>query len=158
MKNSHKLVLAALIAFGALAGQACSNDADPEPSDPGPITPSTGGKTNNSGGGNSETGGNSNNTGGGGGGNDTGGVDNQGGDGPGPSTGGTFEEPEVPPCPEAADEEQPSSSAIDGTACWNIKDCKGTSDKQFLEQCNGTCYPFDNEARIAGYDGTLPPL
>jgi hypothetical protein len=154
MKKSHKLVLVALLALGAFASQACNSENDPEPSELGPITPATGGKNDNSGGG-SDSGGTGGSDSGG---SSSGGANNLGGDGPGPSTGGSFVEPEIEPCPDEADDEQPSSSAIEGAACWNIEGCKGASDQQFLEQCNGTCYPFDNEARIAGYDGTLPPL
>ncbi len=43
-------------------------------------------------------------------------------------------------------------------SCWN---CAATSDPQYLNHCtNSQCEPFDNKARLLGYDknGKLPAL
>ncbi len=147
MNNSHKFGLAALFVLAAFSIQACGSDSDPAPSDQGPIQ-STGGKKSTGGG--SGTGSKS-----GSGGSNLGGAD--------PGTGGTGGSIITPPperadCPEEADGKQPNSSGVKGTACWNLEDCNGVNDVQFQDQCNGTCFPFDNEARIANFNGTLPPL
>lgn len=147
MKNSHKFGLAALFVLAAFSIQACGSDSDPSPSDQGPIK-GTGGKKG-SGGGGSGSGGKS-----GSGGANLGGAD------PGTGGGGNVitPPPERPDCPLEADGKQPNSSGVKGTACWNIKDCNGVNDVQFQDQCNGKCFPFDNEKNIKDFNGTLPPL
>jgi hypothetical protein len=142
MKYVKTLAFSALV-LSALVAQACGGD-NPEPDKDGDkdgddtYVPPEGGSPGDGNG----TGGN----------NGVGGEDGNG-------TGGFAPPPERPDCPTTANGTQPVTSDIPGTACWDISECNGVKPEQFLERCNGgNCYPFDNEDRIEGYTGTLPPL
>lgn len=120
------------VSQGALLGQACTSE-NPGPSDGDDVIPSEG------------SGGNSS----------TGGAENLGGASPdtGGTGGGLVSEPTREDCPE-----DPNGESGD---CWDLSDCNGAAPEQFLNQCVGgdTCIgAFDNETRIEGFEGTLPPL
>lgn len=134
MKLAYRYAIGLLLG-GAVLIQACGGDDNPTPGDDDDddsFIPPEGGSPN---------------------------VDDGGTGGGAPAgTGGTFEVPDRPACPATADGTQPAGSPIEGTACWKLEDCNGTQ-KQFLERCSGTCLaPFDNDDRIEGFTGTLPPL
>jgi hypothetical protein len=154
-------VLMLLLAVGVLPSACKDDNVSPSDDDDNTVNPggdgnddnSTGGKgpakvggSGNSGG-STSVGGNGPSSGGLGGAagdGNTGGSDASGG------TGGGFQPPPgVPDC-----EDEPN-----GEGCWDLTKCNGVKSIQFLEQCDGNCQQaFDNEARIEGFDGTLPPL
>jgi hypothetical protein len=87
-----------------------------------------------------------------------GGGGNGDGDGDGDTgTGGNLTiEPEREDCPA-----EPNDESEKLGDCWDLSDCNGVSTEQFLNQCagDGPCQGFfDNEDKIEGFDGTLPPL
>lgn len=157
-----------LLGLALAAPQACkSSNASPSDDDnvvnpggaPGDDDSGSGGKSNTGTGGRAQQGsGGKGSTGSGGadlGGAGPGGEGNQASGGNHPSggadqgTAGGFVEP---PREDCGDEPN-------GADCWDLTKCNGVSTIQFLEQCSGACVaPFDNEARIEGYTGTLPPL
>lgn len=85
------------------------------------------------------------------------GGNNGDGDGDNNGTGGNLSEiPEREDCPDEPDGEEDVIGE-----CWDISNCNGVTDQQFLNQCagEGTCIGFfDNEDKIEGFEGTLPPL
>lgn len=129
MKKEHKLLLG-LFGLSFFVAVACGENVSPTPDDDGGDI---------SGGGAPAT---------------TGGSSSTGGAGPGGNagTGGGFEVPEREFC-----SEEPNSTDGEGNECWDLSNCNGRDEAQFLRQCNsGTCFPFDNFARIEDFDGTLP--
>ena len=83
---------------------------------------------------------------------DTGG-DTDGNDGSGGNLG---QEPERENC-----SEDPNGTGDEIGECWDLAECNGVTTVQFLNQCQGegSCIGrFDNESRIEGFDGDLPPL
>lgn len=86
-----------------------------------------------------------------------GGQTNTGGNGAGGGSGG-FIVIDEPDCPEEANGTF-ADGDNEGEACWDHAECKGVASEQFLNRCSGTCLEFfDNEQRIVGFDGDLPPL
>src|ERR1700712_5296785 len=54
---------------------------------------------------------------------------------------------------DAGDAAAPPSTCVEKDGCK----CAPTKSVEFLNSCTtGTCYPFDNNARIPGFTGTLP--
>jgi hypothetical protein len=158
-----KIALPLLLGLSSLVAVACGEE-NPPPSDEGgsgnDIGDGSGGQPNDGGGGGANDGSGGATDGGGSGG--TNGEGGEGGEVTGGGSGGSppiiVEEPELPACDEPDGEID--GGVLDGEPCWGTGvTCKGTDTEQFLQQCSGTCIEhFDNEARIVGFDGTLPPL
>jgi len=164
---SAKMALPVLLVIASSVAVACGED-NPTPNDDTTDIDGAGGPNDgvggSSGGGSNDGSGatSSDGSGGGSGGNNEGG--NAGETGAGGGSGGEppiiVEPIDLPDCPDDADSEF-ESGPIEGEACWSGVgvDCKGIDTPQFLQQCSDNCIaPFDNEARIEGYDGNLPPL
>lgn len=164
---SIKVALPLLLGIASSVAVACGDNNTPTDTD----TDSTdisedGGGEPGSGGTNGDGSGatSSDGAGGGSGGNSTDGDGgtNNGGEGGQTNTGGTgtggFGEVDLPDCDEDANSTFEDGDN-EGAECWDHSECKGVASEQFLNRCSGTCLEFfDNEERIVGFDGDLPPL
>lgn len=165
---SIKVAFPLLLALSSSVAVACGDNNEPPSDEDGPTDigndgggePGSGGAGDGSGatsadgagggsGGGSDGSGNSGNAGGEGGQNGSGG-----------GSGGGFEEPDAEDCSEEPNGTFPGEdNPVEGEDCWDHSECKGVASEQFLNRCSGTCLqPFDNEERIVGFDGNLPPL
>jgi len=159
--TSHRLPLWIALALALAFGVTACGDDNASPSDDGdniidvPDSGSTGGTGGSTGGTGGDTGGTGGDTGGSGG---AGGDDDDGGvagDGGGAliDTGVGIDAGDRPDCDDT------TNDTHDSLPCWNLTTCVPKDTEHFLGQCGDNCYaPFDNEARIEGYTGTLPPL
>lgn len=167
-RMSVKIALPLLLGMSSLIAVACGEE-NPPPSDEGGNGNDIGdgGGEPNDAGGTPNDGSGGGNTDGSGGGGGSGGTDGEGGEGgetgSGGGSGGTppiiIPEVDLPECTDEPDGEI-DGGVLDGDPCWGTGvTCKGTDTEQFLQQCSGTCIEhFDNDTRIVGFDGTLPPL
>ena len=166
-KLSIKVAFPLLLGIASSVAVACGDNNTPSDTDTdstdisedGGGEPGSGGGSNGDGSGASASDGAG---GGSGGSTDGAGGNNNGGEGGQTNTGGTgtggFVEVDLPDCDEDANSTFEDGDNA-GEECWDHSECKGVASEQFLNRCSGTCLEFfDNEERIVGFDGDLPPL
>jgi len=174
---SIKVAFPVLLGLASSIAVACGDNSEPPedgsggngPTDistDGGGEPGSGGNGSDGSGATSSDGSGANSSGSGAASNDgSGATNNNGGEGGQTGTGGVigtggFVEVDLPDCSDEPNGEfEGGDHPIEGLECWDHAECKGVASEQFLNRCSDGCLePFDNEDRIDGFTGTLPPL